>query len=694
MESIWIMVIMLVAVVCAAKEAKVHGNVLIKQDDAGDDAPLPLFAQSVMCQNAPQSSYPYCDYNLDLLSRTNDLVGRLNITEMIDQTSSIAPAISRLGINAYNWRSNCLHGWSKSGGSWGDLHWTVFPAPIGLSATFDTTLLNMAGKVTSDEGRALHNVMLQNNSGASPEAAGLNCFSPNVNLFRDPRWGRGQETYGEDPYLLSMLGVAYTRGLQEGTDSKYLKVAACAKHYAVHSGPEEIRMQFIANVSLYDLYDTYLPAFQSQVMAANVAQIMPAYSGVRVTDLSDKGAPDCANSYLLRTVLRDGFDAPNISVCSDNGGVYFVYDPHMYVNSTELSAAVSMNASTDLDLGTDKVYTTNLQKAIDDHLVEEETIREAVWRNFYLRMRLGDFDPPSKVSYQSIGEDHLDTADNQALNLEAAVKSIVLLKNKDDFLPLSVSSLKKIAIIGPLANSTTVPLSSYEGIPSKIVNIQDGITNYLSPNTTVSSIKGCYGVFCPTTLGFSEAVDAAEDADCVFMVMGLDQFIENEGKDRGEYTCWLSANRSAIGLPGCQHDLISAIEEVNDNIVLILLNGGPLTIVEEDQSDKIRAIVEAFYPGPLGGTAVAKVLFGEVSPAGRMPVMVVESDKDVPPSVDYNMATNPGRTYRYFTKSVLYPFGYGLTYTKFEYSDLKITPKSIAACDSVVVSVKVQNTGL
>ena len=466
--------------------------------------PPPLPPQSVMCQSIPQSTYPFCNYTLDHVNRTNDLLMRLNILEIIYQTSSIAPAISRLGINAYNWRSNCLHGWAKSGGSWGEyLHWTVFPAPIGLGATFDTILLNMAGKVTSDEGRALHNGMIRNNAGASPEAAGLNCFSPNVNLFRDPRWGRGQETYGEDPYLLSMLGVAYTRGLQEGTDSKYLKVAACAKHYAVHSGPEELRLGFVANVSLYDLHDTYLPAFQSQVMAANVAQIMPAYSGVRVTDLPDKGAPDCANSYLLRTVLRDGFDAHNISVCSDNGGVLSVYKSQKYVNSEELSAAVSMNASTDLDLGHDEVYPNYLLKAIDDHFVEVETIREAVWRSFYLRMRLGDFDPPSKVSYQLIGEDRLDTANNQALNLEAAIKSIVLLKNKDDFLPITSSSLKKIAIIGPNADSDSVLLSNYEGIPSKIVNIQDGITSYLysSSSTTISSAKGCSNAICATKLG-------------------------------------------------------------------------------------------------------------------------------------------------------------------------------------------------
>ena len=458
--------------------------------------------QSVMCESSPQSSYPFCNYSLDFVSRTNDLVGRLNTTELINQTSSIAPAISRLGINAYNWRSNCVHGWAKSGGSWLDgLYWTVFPAPIGLGATFDTILLNMAGKITSDEGRALHNVMLQNNSGASTEAAGVNCFSPNVNLFRDPRWGRGQETYGEDPYLLSMLGVAYTRGLQEGTDSKYLKVAACAKHYAVHSGPEELRLGFVANVSLYDLHDTYLPAFKSQVLAAKVAQIMPAYSGVRVPGLSDDGAPDCANKYLLKTVLREGFNVPNISVCSDNGGIYFVYQPHQYVDSPEMSAAVSMNASTDLDLGHDMVYTDYLQKAIDKHLVEVETIREAVWRSFYLRMRLGDFDPPLEVPYQSIGQDHLNTADNQALNLEATVKSIVLLKNKNNFLPISSSSLKKIAIIGPNANNSRVLLSNYEGIPSKSITIQDGIVGYLGSSTTVSTAMGCPNVTCPSKDG-------------------------------------------------------------------------------------------------------------------------------------------------------------------------------------------------
>ena len=454
--------------------------------------------QSVVCQSGPQADLRFCNDTLDFATRADDLLGRLTVEELINQTSSIAPAISRLGINAYNWRSNCLHGWSKSGGKWqSNLKWTVFPAPIGLGATFDTDLLYTAGKITSDEGRALHNVMLQEFKGESTEAAGLNCFSPNVNLFRDPRWGRGQETYGEDPYLLSMLGVAYTRGLQEGKDPKYLKVAACAKHYVVHSGPEELRLSFVANVSLYDLYSTYLPAFKSQVLAGKVAQMMPAYSGVRVPKFSDDGAPDCANQYILKSILREEFNAPNISVCSDNGGISFVFASHKYVKTPEEAAAVSINASTDLDLGFDRFYSKYLQNALNEHLVDEQNIKDAVWRSFYLRMILGDFDPPSQVMYQSIGKDHLDTSENQAANVEAAMKSIVLLKNKNAFLPLVPSSLKAIAIIGPNANSESVLLSNYEGIPSEMVTIEKGITGLLGDGVKVSTAPGCSNVTCP-----------------------------------------------------------------------------------------------------------------------------------------------------------------------------------------------------
>ena len=450
--------------------------------------------QSVLCQKAPQNSYPFCNDVLDFVSRTNDLVKRLTIAEMIQQTSSIAPAIPRLGINAYNWRSNCMHGWSKSGGNWANgLRWTVFPAPIGLGATFDTELVYTAGQITSDEGRALHNAMLQKFEGESTEAAGLNCFSPNVNLFRDPRWGRGQETYGEDPYLLSMLGVAYTRGLQEGEDSEYLKVAACAKHFAVHSGPEELRFGFVANVSLYDLYSTYLPAFKSQVLAGKVSQMMPAYNGLRVAKYSEDGAPGCANKYLLRDILRGEWNVPNISVCSDNGGLRHAVE-QKYFSTVVEGAAGTMNASTDIDLGFDVIFPSFLHVALKRRLLNQQTIEDAVWRTFYLRMRLGDFDPPLKVTYQSIGKDHLDTQSNREVNLEAAIKSIVLLKNKNDFLPILPSSLKKVAIIGP--NIDAIPLSNYEGIPSTTVSVLEGIKTVLGYDVIVSSAKGCSHTKC------------------------------------------------------------------------------------------------------------------------------------------------------------------------------------------------------
>ena len=359
-------------------------------------------APSVDCQSTPQSKLPFCNPNLPFMTRAEDLVSRLTTKEKIDQTSTIAPAILRLGIKDYNWRSNCMHGWTASGGNWPKgLTWTVFPSPINLGATFDPDIVNKVAQVTADEGRALHNEMMVANNGSSTEAAGLNCFSPNVNLFRDPRWGRGQETFGEDPYVISVIGAAYTRGLQEGDMKKYLKVAACAKHFAVHSGPDDIRSQFQANTTLHDLYDTYLPAFKSQVMAANVAQIMPAYSGMRCKYQPD-GAPDAANPFLLRTVLRKQFGAPNISVCSDNGGVSETASTQKYVPTPELAAAVCMNATTDLDLGHDLTYTNYLQQALDDMYVTLQTITDAVVRNFYLRMRLGDFDPPSMVPSPSM----------------------------------------------------------------------------------------------------------------------------------------------------------------------------------------------------------------------------------------------------------------------------------------------------
>lgn len=655
----------------------------------GSSVDADKFPQSVDCQSMPQSGYKFCDPSLTVEERTSDLVDRLNLTEQIGQTWTIAPAIDRLGIKAYNWRSNCLHGWSASGGHWdSDMKWTVFPASIGLGATFNVDLVKAVGEVTSDEGRALHNLMLAKYNGNSTEAAALNCFSPNVNLFRDPRWGRGQETYGEDPFVLSQIGAAYTHGLQEGSDPHYVKIVACAKHYVAHSGRDNDRATFTANVTMHDLYDTYLPAFKSQIMGAKAGQIMPAYSGVRCK-LEPDGAPDCANKFILKTVLREQFGGYNVSVCSDNGGVSEVYRTHHYVDSAELAAAVSINATTDLDLGHDAIYFDNLAKAVQDSLVDPKTIAESVWRNFYWRMRLGDFDPPSMVSYQSIGADHLNTEANQKLNMQAARESIVLLKNQDDALPLK-KDLNTIAVLGPNANDSHVLLSNYEGIPSSITTVLEGIQASVSSNAKVMYSPGCSDTACKTKEDFDSALTVAKDADVVIMVMGLSGSLEGEGHDREPIPCGDQMS-DTIGLPGCQSEFVKAVASANSRIVLVLINGGPLSIGWE--KDNVPAIIEAFYPGAVGGQAVADVLFGDYNPGGRMPVTTVTSEKDLPIVQDYNMSTPPGRTYKYYTGNLVFPFGYGLSYTMFQYNSLMLADTSIQACANLSLSFTVKNTG-
>ena len=647
---------------------------------------------NVDCSGSPQSGYPFCDTGVHPLKRAEDLVSRLTLEEVINQSSTIAPAIPRLGLKAYNWRSNCLHGWSKSGGHWDpDMKWTVFPAPIGLGATFDYDLIQRVAEVTATEGRALHNEMLVKNKGSSTEAAGLNCFSPNVNLFRDPRWGRGQETFGEDPYLISMIGKAYTNGLQ-GDDDRYLKLAACAKHYAVHSGPEETRLKFSANVSLHDLYDTYLPAFKSQVMGAKVAQIMPAYSGVNCSKQNDS-APDAANPFLLKTVLREEFSAPNISVCSDNGGVAAVYASHHYVDSMEKAAAVCMNATNDLDLGYDLVYIKQLPSAVKDGLVAEDTIRESVIRSFYLRMLVGDFDPPSKVPFQLIDKSSLDTEDNRMLNLDAARKSIVLLKNDKNGLPLQKESIKRIAVIGPNANDSAVMLSNYEGVPSSIVTVLQGIQAVFGNSTAKVQVDyslGCSDVACSKKSDIQAAADAAKQADCVVMVLGLNSGLEGEGHDRKQTSCEGVAV-PLLGLPGCQSELVEAVTQVNPRVFVVLINGGPLSIEGLLSNKKVLGILEAFYPGAVGGTAVADVLFGAYNPSGRMPVTTYHSESELPPAESYDMTLDPGRTYRYYKNKPLIPFGFGLTYSYHVYSRVGVSDNEVTMCDSVTAYVTVEN---
>lgn len=649
---------------------------------------------SVDCQNQPQSSYPFCNPKLNPEDRASDLVSRLNLAELIAQTSSIAPAIPRLGIKDYNWRSNCVHGWTANGGHWlSDLSWTVFPAPIGIAATFNKKLVSQIGTVTATEGRALHNIMLASFNGSSTEAAGLNCFSPNVNLFRDPRWGRGEETFGEDPYMLSVLGVAYTTALQDGEDKNYLKIAACPKHFAVHSGPDNIRSTFVASTSMHDLYDTYLPAFKSQVMAAKAAQIMPAYSGMQCPKSPD-GAPDAANQFLLISVLREAFNAPNISIISDNGGIKMVYDSHHYVPTAVDAAAVCMNATTDLDLGNDEIYSNNLMVAVQQEKCSADAIKAAVWRSFLLRIKLGDFDPMDMVPYQKLNASVLNTNENKQLNLQSAQQSMVLLKNVKSTLPINRTKLQRIAIIGPNANSTDALLSNYQGIPDVVVSVEDGIRIALQSYSVQMSVAyGCNSTVCSSMDGFLDALEAAEKADYVIMVMGTDSNQEGEGNDRESSSCG-AEEKDAIGLPGCQSNLVEAVISVNPRVILVLVNGGPISFHDLLMSNGVLAVLEAFYPGALGGTAVANALFGECNPAGRMPVSTFINSSTIPSSTDYDMTSPPGRTYRYYAGDALsIPFGFGLSYTSFQYSNVSLSATSVTPCESLRVSARVTNVG-
>ena len=382
-----------------------------------------------------------------------------------------------------------------------------------------------------------------------------------------------------------------------------------------------------------------------------------------------------------------------ISVVSDNGAVGFVYTKMKYVTDEETAAAVCINATTDLDLGHDEIYPTYLPKALDNGKVNLQTIRDAVVRNFYLRMRLGDFDPLSMVPYQSIDKSHLNTPQNQALNLQAARESIVLLRNSGQAiqLPLLPKNMIEITVIGPHANSTQALLSNYEGIPPKTVTVLEGIQSVLKgTNANINYAPGCMDAKCEDMSKFEEALDLCMDNKLVVMVMGMDQSIESEGRDRGLTNCYGLSN-DVLGLPGCQSVLVERATARSQRVILVIINGGPISIPDGIfWSDNIAAIVEAFYPGAQGGTAVADVLFGLYNPAGRMPVSILWGLYRVPAFTNYNMT---GRTYRNMDGDQQYQFGYGLSYSVFNYTNFTISPSTITPCDSIRASVTVTNIG-
>lgn len=606
----------------------------------------------------------YLDTTYSFSERVDDLVGRMTVDEKIGQMVHKAPAIERLGIPDYNWWNECLHGVARAGIA------TVFPQAIGMAASWNLALLHEVGVVISNEARAkYHEAQRQGNHG---QYYGLTFWTPNINIFRDPRWGRGQETYGEDPYLTACMGVTFIRALQ-GDDPRYLKTAACAKHYAVHSGPEADRHRFDAIASPKDLWETYLPAFEAAVREANVESVMGAYNRTN-------GEACCASPTLLGEVLRSrwGFDG---HVVSDCGAIDDIFRDHKLAPTPEAAAALAVNMGCDLNCGC--TYSA-LSAAVAHGLIDEATIDRAVKRLFMTRMRLGMFDPPEDVPFAAIPSSMNDSAAHRALARRMACESMVLLKN-DGILPLDKSTLKRIAVIGPNADDPAVLLGNYNGYPSESVTPLEGVRRAVGAACEVTYARGCH-IWKDDTSGYAEAVEQALNADVVLFCGGLNQGLEGEegqeeGLPPGEKS---QGDRTTIELPASQDSLLHALYETGKPVILVLLNGSAIAINWSDAH--LPAILEAWYPGEEGGNAIADVLFGNYNPAGRLPVTFYRATSDLPAFTDYAM-TN--RTYRYFTGDVLYPFGYGLSYTTFGYSKLHLEWEG----DTLIASARVTNDG-
>jgi beta-glucosidase len=616
-------------------------------------------------------TFPFLDPDLPASKRAQDLLGRLTLEEKISQMVYESKAIPRLGIPEYNWWGECLHGVGRAGIA------TVFPQSIALAATFDPDLVHRVATAVSDEARAKHHEFAR--QGFRRQYHGLTAWSPNVNIFRDPRWGRGQETYGEDPYLSGRMGVAFVRGLQGG-DPERLKLAATPKHFAAHSGPENLRHYFDARVSVKDLRETYLPAFHDCVVEGRAASVMGAYNRIN-------GEPCCASTTLLEQILRNEWGFKGY-VVSDCGAIADLHSTHLVTSSPEKSAALAVRNGCDLECG--RVYPA-LTEAVSLGLITEAEIDTSLTRLLEARIRLGMFDPPARSEYAGIPYERNDCAEHRALALEAARASLVLLKNQDALLPLS-KDIGCLAVIGPNADDRDALLGNYNGTPSRSVTILEGIRNAVSARTRIIYAPGSDIVRTAESSwgeraddGFGEALAAADRADVVVMALGLNSRLEGE-EGAANLSQWLG-DRIRIDLPAIQQRLFEAVSAKNKPIVLVLMAGSPLAIPTE--CARARSVLFAWYPGEEGGTAVADVIFGDHNPSGRLPITFVESIDQLPPFTSYAME---GRTYRFMSAKPLFPFGFGLSYTEFRYSGLSLA-SSITAGETMKVSVKVKNAG-
>ncbi|MGM9537569.1 MAG: glycoside hydrolase family 3 C-terminal domain-containing protein [Candidatus Onthomonas sp.] len=603
--------------------------------------------------------------------RARALVEQMTLKEKVSQMLSWAPAIPRLGIPAYNWWNEGIHGVGRAGVA------TVFPQAIGMAAAFDEDMMEQVGDTIATEARGKYN--LHRRYEDRDIYKGLTYWAPNVNIFRDPRWGRGHETYGEDPYLTSRLGVRFVEGLQ-GHDPKYLKVAACAKHYAVHSGPEDQRHYFNAQVNQQDLWETYLPAFRALVQEAGVESVMGAYNRTN-------GEPCCGSKTLLKDILRDtwGFEG---HVTSDCWAIKDFHEGHMVTDGPVASVTMAVENGCDLNCGDLFVY---LEQAVQEGRLPESKLDEALVNLFATRMKLGMFDPEEDVPYNQIGFDQVDSPEARALNLQVAEKCLVLLKNKGGLLPLDKSKLKTVGVIGPNADNRKALLGNYEGTSSRYITVLEGIEDYLGDDVRVRYSEGCplfgdrFQNLSQSNDRLSEVRGVCAESDVVIACMGLDSGLEGEEGDQGNQ--FASGDKPGLKLPGHQEEILRAIVESGKPVVLVLLSGSALAINYADEH--VDAILQGWYPGAQGGKAIARVLFGEAAPQGKLPVTFYRSDEELPPFTDYSMQ---GRTYRYMQQQALYPFGYGLTYTRFRFGPVEASTAQVGE-EGVDLTLSVTNVG-
>ncbi|WP_099466786.1 glycoside hydrolase family 3 C-terminal domain-containing protein [Konateibacter massiliensis] len=614
------------------------------------------------------SATPYNEKREKYREQAKKLVEQMTLEEKVFQTLHSAPAIDRLGIKSYNWWNEALHGVARAGVA------TVFPQAIGLAATFDEELLSEIGEVVSTEGRAKFNMQQKYND--TDIYKGLTFWAPNVNIFRDPRWGRGHETFGEDPYLTSRLGVSFIKAMQG--DQEFMKTAACAKHFAVHSGPEDVRHSFNAIATLQDMHETYLPAFKACVQEADVESVMGAYNRLN-------GEPCCGSKTLLQDILRTEWKFEG-HVTSDCWAIKDFHEFHHVTSSPVESVSMAMNNGCDLNCGNIFIY---LKKAVEEGMVEESRLDEAVVNLLVTRMKLGLFEENGTV-FDQLDYDLVDSKANTEFNKEVAKKALVLLKNENNLLPLDKSKIKTIGVIGPNANNRKALVGNYEGTASEYVTVLEGIKDYAGDDMRVFYSEGCH-LHKEQISGLGEKNDRVSEvravcdkSDIIVACMGLDAGLEGEEGDTGnEYA---SGDKPNISLPGLQEKILKVICESKKPVILILLSGSALAVNFAEEN--IQAIMQGWYPGAQGGRAIAEVLFGEGAPEGKLPVTFYQSTKELPEFTDYSMK---GRTYRYMTKEALYPFGYGLSYTDIAVTKAALDKEIIGKGSEITLTANVKN---